>query len=121
MKDISINLVDLTDGRDQNLHKPNMVEMCSKLEEEMKSELLTHSQTKTASSVGVSEVCQQGQHHEPPQPRLHPQPLPGLQENAFQPHQAERDYAGKYRLEFFWSANVMMRRRSPVRQKHKLA
>ena len=46
MKDISINLVDLTDGRDQNLYKPNMVELCSKLEEEMKSELLTHSQTK---------------------------------------------------------------------------
>ena len=68
MKDISINLVDLTDGRDQNLYKPNMVELCSKLEEEMKSELLTHSQTKTASSVGVSEVCRQGQHHEPPHP-----------------------------------------------------
>ena len=27
MKDISINLVDLTDGRDQNLYKPNMVEL----------------------------------------------------------------------------------------------
>ena len=54
--DISMVMEDDTDGPEKILYKPNLVEMCSKLEEEMKSSLLTNSPSATIENFSLDEV-----------------------------------------------------------------
>ena len=54
--DISTVMEDDTDGPEKILYKPNLVEMCSKLEEEMRSSLLTNSPSATIENFSLEEV-----------------------------------------------------------------